>query len=329
MNQTFALIKPITFYYTQSQNTPSVTYVIDWSQKELLITAFDHRASFLEKMFSIKGRQPTSEEKLQIEDYKKIIFEGFRLATKKKVPKDIAGLLVDEEFGADVLREAKKDGFMFAMPVEKSGQDEFDFDYGENFAKHIEEFDPTFVKVLVRYNPEGDQIMNKRQLQRLKKLGDYLAQKKRPFLFELIVASTAAQLAKLGGSKEKYDQELRPKLMVNSIKEIQDGCVEPAIWKLEGVDKPESAKAVVKQAQSGGRKVGVITLGRGESKEKVQEWLKVGAKIPGVIGFAVGRTIFWEPLADHKAGKTTKRSSRKSRRELPRVHRTVVKRMPK
>ena len=146
----------------------------DWSQKELLILAFDHRASFIEKMFGVKGRQPTPEEKLQIEDYKKTIFEGFRLATKKKVPKDIAGLLVDEEFGAAVLREAKKEGLTFAMPVEKSGQDEFDFDYGENFAKHIEDFDPTFVKVLVRYNPEGDATMNKRQLQRLKKLSDYL-----------------------------------------------------------------------------------------------------------------------------------------------------------
>ncbi len=258
-------------------------------------------------MFGIKGRQPTPEEKKQIEDYKKMVFEGFQLATKKSVPKEIAGLLVDEEFGAGVLREAKKDGLMFAMPVEKSGQDEFDFDYGDDFAKHIEEFDPTFVKVLVRYNPEGAVEMNKKQLQRLKKLSDYLIQKKRTFLFELIVPSTAAQLAKLGGSKEKYDQELRPNLMVESIKEIQAAGVEPVIWKLEGVDKPESAKAVVKQAQSGGRKVGVITLGRGESKEKVQEWLKVGAKIPGIIGFAVGRTIFWEPLADHKAGKTTRK----------------------
>jgi myo-inositol catabolism protein IolC len=286
-----------------------VIYVINWSEKELLILAFDHRASFLEKMFGIKGRQPTPQEKLQIEDYKKIIFEGFRLATKKKVPKEIAGLLVDEEFGKEVLLEAKKDGLMFAMPVEKSGQEEFDFDYGEDFAKHIEKFDPTFVKVLVRYNPEGDGEMNKRQLGRLKRLSDYLAQKKRPFLFELIVPSTATQLSNLGGSKEKYDQELRPKLMVDSLKEIQDAGVEPAIWKLEGVDKPESAQAVVKQAQSGGRKVGVITLGRGESKEKVQEWLKVGAKIPGIIGFAVGRTIFWNPLADFKAGKITKKEA--------------------
>jgi myo-inositol catabolism protein IolC len=286
-----------------------VTYVINWSQKELLILAFDHRASFLEKMFGIKGRQPTPEEKKQIEDYKKMIFEGFLLATNKTVPREIAGLLVDEEYGAGVLREAKKKGLMFALPVEKSGQDEFDFGYGDDFAKHIEEFDPTFVKVLVRYNSEGDSAMNKRQLQRLKKLGDYLAQKKRQFLFELIVPSTSAQLAKLGGLKEKYDQELRPKLMIGSIKEIQVAGIEPTIWKLEGVDKPEFAKAVVKQAQSGGRKVGVITLGRGESKGKVQEWLKIGAKIPGIIGFAVGRTIFWEPLVDHKDGKTIRKET--------------------
>ena len=80
----------------------------DWSQKQLLILAFDHRASFLEKMFGIKGRQPTPEEKRQIEDYKTIIFEGFDWLTQQKVPKAIAGLLVDEEFGASVLHEAKK-----------------------------------------------------------------------------------------------------------------------------------------------------------------------------------------------------------------------------
>ncbi len=283
--------------------------LIDWSQKELLILAFDHRGSFLEKMFGIKNRQPTAEEKIQIEDFKKIIFEGFKLSLKKNVPKQIAGLLVDEEFGSSILKEAKAEGLTFAIPVEKSGQDEFDFEYGDNFPKHIEEFDPTFVKVLVRYNPEGENALNKRQLQKLKKLSDYLAKTKRPFLFELIVPSTPTQLSKLGGSKESYDTELRPKLMVQSLKEIQAAGVEPAIWKLEGVDKPESAKAIVAQAQSNGRKAGVITLGRGESKEKVQEWLKVGAKIKGIIGFAVGRTIFWQPLADHKAGKIARKQA--------------------
>jgi len=280
--------------------------LIDWTKKELLILAFDHRSSFTEKLFGIKNRKPTPEEKLQIEDSKKIVFAGFRKAVNTKVPKDVAGLLVDEEFGAGVLREAKKKRFNFAMPVEKSGQDEFDFEYGEEFKKHIEDFDPTYVKVLVRYNPSGDSSMNERQLKRLKQLSDYLHEVGRTFLFELIVPATSGQLAQLNGSKEAFDLQMRPKLMVESLASIQKAGVEPNIWKLEGVDRPEDAKSLVKQAQRGGRQAGIITLGRGESKEHVQKWLAVGAKIPGIIGFAVGRTIFWQPLVEFRSGQIKK-----------------------
>ncbi len=278
----------------------------DWTQKEILILAFDHRSSFTEKLFGIKGRKPTAEEKLDIEAYKKIIFEGYRAAVEKGVPKEIAGLLVDEEFGTQVLLEAKKNGYMFAMPVEKSGLEEFDFEYSDSYPEHIQKFDPTFVKVLVRYNPQSDPTINQRQLARLKNLNDYLHKTQRPFLFELIVPATAKQLGDVGGSKEAYDKQVRPKLMVKTLAEIQDAKVEPDVWKLEGVDDPKDAKAIVAQAQSGGRKAGVITLGRGESKEHVQQWLAVGAKIPGIIGFAVGRTIFWDPLVEYKAGRITK-----------------------
>ena len=280
--------------------------MVDWTQRELLILAFDHRASFIEKMFGIKGRQPNQEEKREITEYKKMIFEGFKAALKKGVPKEIAGLLVDEEFGSEILKEARKSGLTFAMPVEKSGQDEFDFEYGEKYPLHIKEFDPVLVKVLVRYNPEGDVMMNKRQLVRLKGLSGYLQSIRKPFLFELIVPATKEQLSKLGDVKETYDRELRPRLMVEAIKQIQDAGIAPTIWKLEGVEKATDANAVVKAAQRDGRKAAVITLGRGESKEKVQEWLRVGAGIPGIIGFAVGRTIFWEPLAECRAGKFTK-----------------------
>jgi myo-inositol catabolism protein IolC len=278
-----------------------VECLTDWTKKELLILAFDHRSSFTEKLFGIKGRSPTQVEKREIEEFKKIVFDGFQAAVKADVPKSTAGLLVDEEYGSAVLREAKKQGYNFAMPVEKSGQDEFDFEYADKYAAHIEDFDPTYIKVLVRYNPGGDATINQRQLKRLKTLSDYLAKAKRAFLFELIVPATPAQLAEVGGNKETWDRNVRPKLMVDCLKQIQAAGVEPAIWKLEGVDDPADAKAVVKQAQTGGRKAGIITLGRGESKEHVQKWLAVGAKIPGIIGFAVGRTIFWSPLNEYKA----------------------------
>lgn len=268
-----------------------------------MILAFDHRATFSQKMFGIKGRDLTSAEREQIAAYKRVIFEGFKTAVEKGVSKDIAGLLVDEEFGAEILREAKKRGFTFAMPVEKSGQDEFDFEHGEDYPMHIERFDPTLVKVLVRYNPCGDVMVNQRQLQRLHGLSDYLRSIRKPFLFELLVPATSGQLGEVGGSKEVYDREVRPGLMVEAVGQVQDAGVEPNVWKLEGVEKAGDAEAVVAQAQRDGRRAAVITLGRGESKEQVQTWLRVGAGIRGIIGFAVGRTIFWEPLVEYRAGK--------------------------
>jgi len=193
---------------------------------------------------------------------------------------------------------------MFCMPAEKSGQDEFDFEYGDRFAEHIEKFAPTFVKVLVRYNPDSELEMNKRQTVRLAKLSDYCKKSNRKFMFELLVPASKAQLDQLGGDKKKYDTEVRPGLMERAIAELQKGGVEPDVWKLEGLEKAEHYKAIVAQARSNGRdNVGMIVLGRGENEEKVRHWLSVGANVAGVIGFAVGRTVFWDALAGLKAGK--------------------------
>jgi 5-dehydro-2-deoxygluconokinase len=275
----------------------------DFTKRQLLILAFDHRGSFMEKLFGIKGRPPTVAETSRICDFKKVVYEGFSKAIADGVPKPIAGILVDEQFGAAIAVDARANGVNFAMPVEKSGQDEFDFEYGGAFGHHLEDFAPAFAKVLVRYNHEADAVMNKRQLARLKTLGEYLERTNRGYLFELLVPATADQLAKLNGDKAAYDSQLRPKLMVRAMADIQAAGVEPDVWKMEGVDSPKDARAIVAQAQANGRKAGVITLGRGESKEKVKEWLSVGAKIPGIIGFAVGRTIFWDALAGLKDGK--------------------------
>ena len=188
------------------------------------------------------------------------------------------------------------------MPVEKSGQEEFEFEHAD-FDKHIEEFKPTYAKVLVRFNPENAE-MNKRQIAKLKNLDDYCKRAKQKYIFELLVPATETQL-KACESKEDYDLNLRPKLMVQAMAELQTAGINPDVWKLEGVDKTGDALAIVARAQAGGRNAGIITLGRGESIDKVREWLKVGAKISGIIGFAVGRTIFWEAMEGMHAGKLT------------------------
>ena len=97
-----------------------------------------------------------------------LIWEGFQRAVEEGAPKESAGILVDAQYGPDVAREAKAGGYKLAMPVEKSGQNEFDFEYGDQFGEKIEEFDPDFSKVLVRYNPEGDAELNERQTAKLR-----------------------------------------------------------------------------------------------------------------------------------------------------------------
>jgi myo-inositol catabolism protein IolC len=263
----------------------------------LFVLAFDHRGSFQKKMFGIAG-EPNAEESAVIADAKKVIFEGFKKAvTDLGVDRSSAGILVDEQFGADIVREAEKEGFLFAMPVEKSGQDEFDFQYDSDFGRHIEDFNPNFSKVLVRYNPNGDAEMNARQSARLKELSDWLHANDRKFLFELLVPATDDQLASVDGDSDRYDKELRPDLMITSIQELQDAGIEADIWKIEGIDTAEDCGRIAAQVRSGGRDgVVCVVLGRGADDAAVDHWLKQGAGVDGYVGFAIGRTIWWDAL---------------------------------
>jgi myo-inositol catabolism protein IolC len=265
---------------------------------KLYILAFDHRGSFQKKMFGIEG-DPTPEETERIADSKHLIFEGMVKASETgSVHEDQVGVLVDEQFGGTIPEEAKSHGLKLAMPVEKSGQNEFDFEYGEQFGEHIETFNPDFSKVLVRYNPEDEAELNRRQLERLKRLADWLHEHDRKFLFELLVPATDAQLESVGGDTDRYDSELRPELMRRAITETQDFGCEVDIWKIEGVDAREDAEMLARQTRTGeGREnVVCVLLGRGASDDKVDHWLRVAAPVDGFVGFAIGRSIWWDAL---------------------------------
>jgi myo-inositol catabolism protein IolC len=284
---------------------------------KLYILAFDHRGSFQKKMFGIEG-DPTAEETETIADAKRLIFEGMLEAVKRGVEAEATGVLVDEQFGSDIPRRAHDGGLKLAMPVEKSGQEEFDFEYGDDFGAHIEKFNPDFSKVLVRHNPDGDAEMNKRQIDKLKRLADWLhgqpddsraarsgeaggragGRRERKFLFELLVPATEAQLAEVGGDSDRYDAELRPELMRRTIEAYQNAGVEVDVWKIEGVDEQSDAAMLAEQARSGSGREGVtcVLLGRGASTEKVTQWLEQAAPVEGFIGFAIGRSIWWDAL---------------------------------
>ncbi len=271
---------------------------------KLYILAFDHRGSFQKKMFGIEG-EPTPEETETISDAKRLIFEGMLEAVKRGAEPGPTGVLVDEQFGSNIPERAREAGLPLSMPVEKSGQNEFDFQYGDDFDAHIERFNPAFSKVLVRYNSDDpDAEMNRRQLGRLKRLADWLHEHDRKFLFELLVPATDAQLESVGGNDERYDAELRPELMRRAIEDIQDFGIEVDVWKIEGVDEQSDAEMLAKQTRTGTGREGVtcVLLGRGASTEKVEQWLEEAAPVDGFIGFAIGRSIWWDALKGFLSG---------------------------
>jgi myo-inositol catabolism protein IolC len=272
--------------------------------QKLYILAFDHRGSFQKKFFGIEG-EPDSEQTAIIADAKHLIYEGLLQAVAAGADAEATGVLVDEQFGSTVPSEAKEKGLKLAMPAERSGQNMFDFQYGEDFGAHIESFDPDFTKVLVRYNPDGNESENAEQLGKLKRLSDWLHSHDRKFLFELLVPAEHAQLESVGGDSDRYDAELRPELMRRAIADIQEAGIEVDIWKIEGVEERSDCEMLVAQARSGKGREGVtcVVLGRGADDEKVDHWLTQAAPVDGFIGFAIGRSIWWDPLKAYVDGK--------------------------
>jgi 5-dehydro-2-deoxygluconokinase len=271
--------------------------------QKLYILAFDHRGSFQKKFFGIDG-EPDSEQTAIIADAKHLIFEGMLQAVGAGADPSVTGVLVDEQFGSSVPSEAHEKGLKLAMPAERSGQSMFDFQYGQDFGEHIERFNPDFTKVLVRYNPDGDSQANGEQLRKLRELSDWLKAHERKFLFELLVPAEDAQLQAVANDVDRYDTELRPQLMRRAIAEIQDAGIEVDIWKIEGVDERSDCEMLATQTRVGGRDgVKCVVLGRGADDAKVDQWLQAAAPVEGYIGFAIGRSIWWDPLKAYVDGK--------------------------
>lgn len=279
--------------------------------KPLYLLPFDHRHSYVTGMFHMTPPL-SARQRDAVVDSKRVIYDGFREAVAEGVASEFAGVLVDEEFGAGVLRDAAAKGYVTALSTEKSGSPEFEFEYEGDFVAHIEAFRPTFAKALVRFNPEGDAALNLRQVARLKQLSNYCRRARQRFMFELLVPATDAQRESVSSASD-YDLQLRPRLVLKAIRTLQDSGIEPDIWKIEGLDRRDDCERVVETARRDGRdEVGCIVLGRAADETKVIHWLETAASVPGFIGFAVGRTTFWNALKDYVSGEATREETARS-----------------
>jgi myo-inositol catabolism protein IolC len=268
----------------------------------LFILAMDHRSSFGRDLFGIRG-DPDEVEQTRMQDAKRTIYEGARKAITDGLVTGRAGVLVDERLGADVAGHAKTDGFVLAMPIEKSGTNLFELEYRDRYQEHVEAFDPDFFKVLVRYNPGDPPHDRAIQLERLAAVSTWAEDVGRRWLFELLVPATREQLAR-SEDQFHFDRDVRPDLTVETIGSFNDGGVRPTIWKLEGYETTAGAERVLREvSRVTALPAECIVLGRDAPLGHVEHWLAVAAALPGFAGFAVGRTIWEDSLGDLIAGR--------------------------
>ncbi|WP_210491203.1 DUF2090 domain-containing protein [Patulibacter sp. SYSU D01012] len=261
----------------------------------LFMLAFDHRNALVGKM--LPGRTDRADE--LVPPAKDLIYDGARaVLADGGFGAGRLAVLVDEQYGAAVARAARRDGVTLAVACERSGQKHFALEYGDDAAAHIEDLDPDYVKVLVRYNPDGDEAQNARERAALADVSALCERLGRKLLFELLVPPTDAQLAAAGGDRDRYDAEQRAELTVRTMDAFQRSGTLVHLWKVEGFETVEDAAAVAAQAARGAVDAPIIVLGRGADDARVDHWVRIAAATEGFAGFAIGRSIWWAPVAD-------------------------------
>jgi myo-inositol catabolism protein IolC len=268
----------------------------------LLILAMDHRESLARTIFGVEHDTPTDEQRAAMVRAKQLIYEGLRMA-RTSLPAGRAGVLVDERYGRSVIEAAHTDPVVLAVPVERSGRPWFELEYGEDWQRHLRASRPDYAKVLVRDNPAFPRDLRNSQFDALRRVSRALSELGIPLLYELVVPATDEQLAAVQGDTDRYDREMRPELVVSVLTDNQAAGVEPALWKVEGLETADAARAVVAQVRAGGRDgVDVVVLGRDAPAERLYHWIEVAAPVEGFVGFAIGRSIWEAAVGAHHRG---------------------------
>ncbi len=272
--------------------------------KRLLMLAMDQRPWLTQALYG-HTHEATIAQRDAICDGKHMILDGLLSELERRdgrLAREDAAILVDEQLGAGVAERARAHGVAVSMPIERGGREVYETE-PTDLQAFLRHHAPELTKVLVRYNPEGDSVVNRMQRSRLAKDSLVARAQGSQFLFELLVPPTDAQLRDVGGDQERYAYELRPALTLAAMREVV-ADVGVDVWKLEHLASLEHYRAATELAEQhdGAR---CILLGANAPADIVESWLRDAAE-GGFAGFAVGRSIWWDALRGYLGGETPK-----------------------
>jgi 5-dehydro-2-deoxygluconokinase len=221
----------------------------------------------------------------RIAEVKNLVFEAFAAARERSADVVRHGvLLLDTTYGADAVRRARAAGFPVGTPVEKAGV--FPLEW-QSDPFHRGQEGNSFVKVLVRYRPEWPEAVTDEQMRKLLELQAWCRAQRIVYLVEIVIM-------RVEEDEQEFEERGRPRLLASLIREAYDRGLVPDIWKIEGTRSAEGAASIDEAIRERSEPRQVI-LGKGADAATIARWFSTAAPLPSTAGFAIGRSVFWEP----------------------------------
>ena len=247
----------------------------------LQVLAFDHRTQFEDSCK--QHNQPTS----RITEFKSLVFEGFKKVATERPDLPLA-LLVDPQYGADILQDSAYASYSVGAPIEQAGSYPVEWLCGEELHEHLlSRPSEWFIKVLWHYHTDLPAAEKERQLIQLKRLEEICQLLDRRLMLELILP---AHLSQDGNA------------MAAAIDEVYEAQITPFWWKIMALDTKMEWQHVTAALDRHDSEAGIIVLGKNAPLETFPAWFKTLRSTPHTCGFAIGRSIFWKPWESFVSG---------------------------
>ena len=230
----------------------------------------------------------------RIGEAKRVAYDGFLLARDRSPNvREFGALLVDAQYASPVVADALEAGLDVGTPAEQAGA----FPLAWSTDPFERALTGAFVKVLVRYRPDDEEAIRDGQWQKLDALQTWCRGAGKPLVVEILVARRSE-------AEDEFEAVGRPAMLAGFIREAYRRELTPQFWKIEGALAREGARTI-DRAIAANAACRQIILGKAAEIATIGRWFAAAADSPTASGFAIGRSVFWEPSAAFLSGAKT------------------------
>ncbi len=265
----------------------------------LFATAIDHRIDFVRQIVGATGQSPTAADLESAAQLEGIVFAGLAAAVEAGLPKSQTAVWAEPELGEAVLLRGRGMSMPTIVSIERPGPGRFQLQNVLGFTERLKKIGAGFAGARIIHTVGGDIAEKESHLQTLRRLSEVSRSEGPPLLLELMPSPHAPESGDIS----------EPEGLLESLRDLQDAGVEPAIWVFDAPANKKMAATLAAQAHLDDRNGLRVLFVIGQDPEKSlataaqEKMITLAARTPGVGGVVIGPGAYSQILRDYHAGK--------------------------